>query len=331
MATMVQRHRCFIELPDGPARRVGDAGLVIGRQRDCDIVATDSSVSRRHALVHATPEGIEVVPLGQALIKINGKSHTRAAPLVDGDLLALPGLSLVVRIETDPSRDPGTASFRLELGAGGSFGLMHTPFVIGGGDNNDLIMKGWPDPALRFHLAQGELYVEVVAGKARRNRDAMAAGAIEPVTTDDVVEYQRETFRVTYEAGDALTTVHGTLDDVPTRVVIEMLPRGGRVLFTVRDGVHGVFLADRRLDLTIALLRPPAEYRPGDFIPDDVIRSIVWPRNPAITRPEINTLISRCRRDLVAAGLSGSRLLERAQGGGATRLAIAPGAEIELR
>jgi len=78
----------------------------------------------------------------------------------------------------------------------------------------------------------------------------------------------------------------------------------------------------------VSLLRPPPGSRAGDFISDDVVRSIVWPRNEAITRPEINMLISRCRRDLIQAGLSGSRLLERAPGGGGTRLALAPNAEV---
>ena len=79
-----------------------------------------------------------------------------------------------------------------------------------------------------------------------------------------------------------------------------------------------------------ALLRPPAEYRAGDFIPDDTVRSVVWPRRPEVSRPEINMLISRCRRDLVEAGLAGPRLVERAPGGGGTRLVLAAGAQVEL-
>jgi hypothetical protein len=50
-----------------------------------------------------------------------------------------------------------------------------------------------------------------------------------------------------------------------------------------------------------------------------------------VTRPEINTLISRCRRDLVEAGLAGPRLLERTPGGGATRIRLAPDAEVVVR
>jgi hypothetical protein len=50
-----------------------------------------------------------------------------------------------------------------------------------------------------------------------------------------------------------------------------------------------------------------------------------------VSRPEINMLISRCRRDLVEAGLAGPRLIERAPGGGGTRLALAPGAEVVMK
>ena len=97
------------------------------------------------------------------------------------------------------------------------------------------------------------------------------------------------------------------------------------------DGELAVNLADRRLDLMVALLRPPEGYKVGDFIPDDVVRTIVWPRNPGVSRNEINTLISRCRRDFVQAGLAGPRLIERAPTGGGTRIALAPGAVVELR
>ncbi len=77
-----------------------------------------------------------------------------------------------------------------------------------------------------------------------------------------------------------------------------------------------------------ALVRPPPGHQPGDFIPDEVVSSIVWPREPMVSRQEINMLISRCRRDLVQAGLPGARLLERAPGGGGTRVVLAPGGTI---
>ena len=315
-------------LANGPSRRVGPKGVLIGRHHDCDLVSTDPSVSRRHALIQLTGTGVEIVPLGRAPIVINGKSVERVAPLSDGDLVSVAGVQLTVELRAQAPSGTAPAAFRLERTRGGSFGLTHSPFVIGGGETDDLIVKRWPAGALRLHIAQHELFVEVTAGAARRNDVELAAGALEPLAIGDTLTYRKESF-VVRDTGavHVATTAISTLHDLPTRVVVEMLPRGGRVVFALGEGERAVYLADRQLDLIIALLRPPEEFR-GTFVPDEVVRGIVWPRDPAVSRPEINMLISRCRRSLVEAGLSGPRLLVRAPGGGATRLALAPDADV---
>lgn len=314
---------------NGLSRRVGPNGLLIGRKQDCDIVSEDLSVSRRHALVRLTADGAEIVPLGRGPVEVNGKPHDKAVALSDGDELGVPGLQLSVRIDAQRPDRAMSCAWRIERARGGSFGIAHSPFVIGGDDSDDLIVKRWPAQALRLHMAQGELYLEPGVAKATRNAIELAAGAMEQVFAGDTVEFRREAFVIRQTVRDA-TTVVASLADLPSRVLIEMLPRGGRVVFATAAGDRAVFLADRRLDLVIALLRPPDGFTAGEFIPDDVVRSIVWPRNPAVTRPEINVLISRCRRDLVEAGLAGSRLIERAPGGGGTRLALAPGALVTV-
>jgi len=43
-----------------------------------------------------------------------------------------------------------------------------------------------------------------------------------------------------------------------------------------------------------------------------------------------NVLVTRCRQDLAAAGIAATNLLERAHGGGATRLCLAPGARVTI-
>jgi hypothetical protein len=315
----------------GASRRVGPNGLLIGRQQDCDLVALDPRVSRRHALVRLTADAAEVVPLGRTPIEINSKLHDKPHALCDGDTITLPGLVLAVELRAqapDPKRD---ARFTLERAAGGTFGIVHSPFVIGGGDTADLIVKRWPAQALRLHVAQHELFVEVVAGKATKNGAEITADALEPLGFGDRLGYRRETFVVgAADACHARTTAVADLGDLPARVAIEMLPRGGRVVFVIGGGERAVYLADRQLDLVIALLRPPAPYVVGEYVPDEVVRGIVWPRDPSVSRPEINMLISRCRRSLVEAGLAGPRLLERAPGGGGTRLALAPGAEVVI-
>jgi hypothetical protein len=329
------RLRCVVVVAGGPSRRVGPSGLLIGRQRDCDIVASDPSVSRRHALVRLTGDGAEVVPLGRAPIDVNGAPTTSPQALADGDELRLPGLALAVQIAL-PRPDRGApASFTLERVApehGGSFGIAHSPFVIGGGEADDLIVAGWPPAVLVLHVAQGELFVEARDATAARNGEALelVPDMLEPLAVGDRLTCRGEAFAIAQASGRAATTAVGPLGELPARVAIEMLPRGGRIVFAIGGRDHAVYLADRRFDLMVALLRPPPGYAAGDFIPDDTVRSIVWPRKPAVSRPEINMLISRCRRDLVDAGLAGPRLVERAPGGGGTRFRLAPNAAVEV-
>jgi len=314
---------------DGASRRVGPSGVLIGRQRDCDIVASDPSVSRRHALVRLTLEGVEVVPLGKSPVDVNGTPTTSPRMLADGDELRVPGLSLAVKIEL-PRADRGAlAGFVLERG-GTTFGIAYSPFVIGGGDSDDLIVTKWPPSSLVLHVAQGELYVEVKEGAAQRNDEDLATGTLEPLAAGDKLSYLGETFKIAHAVGSVPTTAVGAKSELASRVSIEILPRGGRIVFTIAGCDYAVYLPDRRFDLMVALLRPPTEYRAGDFIPDDTVRSIVWPRRPEVSRPEINMLISRCRRDLVEAGLAGPRMLERAPGGGGTRVLLAVDAVVEV-
>lgn len=322
------RVTCMLVIAGGPSRRVGPAGALIGRDVDCDVVANDPSVSRRHALVRLLRDGVELVPLGRAPVEINGKAHAKPTALNDGDQITLPGLTLTVQIKLHRPKADGAASFRLELEGVGSFGIVHTPFVIGGGATDDLIVKGWPARALVVHVAQRELYVEVTTGKATLAGRELSAGSVEPLVVGDTLAYKSSRFVMHQLGSYAATTAVTTSAALPSRVSIEILARGGRVVFTMPDGEHAVFLHDRRLDLLTALLRPPAGYAAGDFIPDDTVASVVWPRNTGTSRNDMNVLIRRCRMDLVEAGLAGPRLIERAPTGGATRVALAPGAQV---
>lgn len=322
--------RCVLVLPEGPSRRVGPSGLLIGRQGDCDIVAADPSISRRHAHVRLTADGVEVVPLGRAPVDVNGTPHLRPVALADGDELRLPGLTLKVIVTRADAGAEAATGFVLVRAGGGSFGIVRSPFVIGGGTGADLIVARWPEQTVVLSVAQGELYAQACVEGVTVNATELEVDEPTPVIAGDLLAFLDETFEVSYFAGGQVTTAVRRAD-LPTRVVIEMLPRGGKLVFTGADGDREVNLADRRLDLMVALLRPPEGYKPGDFIPDDLVRTIVWPRNPGVSRNEINTLISRCRRDFVQAGLAGPRLIERAPTGGGTRIVLAPGATVELR
>jgi hypothetical protein len=324
------RLRCVLVLPDGPSRRVGQNGVIIGRQKDCDIVTLEPSVSRRHALVRITADGVEVVPLGRAPVEINGVPSDKPHALGDGDTLGVPGLTLTVKVEAARPDPDAPGGFVLQRERGGSFGIAHTPFMIGGGEADDLIIKKWPESLLALHVAQGELFVELRTGKAEHEGEPIEPGVLEPVAVGDSLTCRGETFTLAY-AGVAATTAVAARNELPLKVEIELLPRGGRVVFTLAVGERAVYLADRRLDLMMALLRPPEGQHAGEFITDDTVRAVVWPRNPSVSRPEINMLISRCRRDLLDAGLAGPRLIERAPGGGGTRITLAPNATVVVK
>ena len=250
------RVRCMLVLADGPSRRVGPSGVLIGRQRDCDIVTRDPSASRRHALVRLTTDGVEVVPLGREPVEVNGKAIDRATALANGDTVGVPGLELAVTVVAQRPTAGAATGFVLQRERGGSFGVAHTPFVIGGGDDDDLIVKKWPAALVRLHVAQGELFVELRAGAAHaqrkcpRARRARAARGRRPPGCRD------ETFAIA-EAEVGVTTAVAAREGAPRKVEIELLPRGGRIVFTVAAGERAVYLADRRFDLLIALLRPP--------------------------------------------------------------------------
>jgi hypothetical protein len=324
----VSRYRCTLVTPDGASLRVGPRGLVIGREHGCDIQLSDPAISRRHALLRLSFDGVELVPLGRLPVELNGKPCERATTLANGDQIKVGDLVFVANVEL-PRPDAALAPYRLVRGRS-SYGISHTPFVVGGGPADDLILKKFPPGALHFHLAQGELFVEVLAGAATKNGAPLEAEALEPLDIGDVLGYLDDAFEVARGEDRAHTTMTGDLQALPTRVAIEMLPRGGRVVFSLPTGDHVVYLADRRLDLIAALVKPPTGFKPGDFIPDDVLRPIVWPRNPNVIRSEINVHITRCRKDLLAAGLAGPRLLQRSPTGGATRLALAPNCAIEF-
>lgn len=315
-----RRVRCVLVMRDGASRRVGPNGVLIGRQADCDIVATDPAVSRRHALVRVTSEGAEVVPLGRGPVAINGAPHDRPHALAHGDELAMPGLAL--RVELAAGAGEPVDAFVLERAGGAPLGIAHTPFRIGGAPTDDLILAGWPPSLLVLHVGP-ELRVEDTAH---------APGELRAVALGEPIACRGETFTVVAAPATAQTTAAAaSSDDLPHAVEIELLPRGGLVVLHVGAGAHTVFLADRRLDLVIALLQPPAGHRPGEFVGDDVVRSIVWPRADGTGRTEINVLISRCRRDLVEAGLNGARLIQRAPGGGGTRFALARDATVTIK
>lgn len=321
--------RCMLVMRDGPSRRVNAAGLVVGRQEDCDIVVANPALSRRHALVRATAAGAEIVPLGRTPVDVNGKPQDKPCALAHGDELAFAELSL--RVELTEDADAAPAGYLLVRERGGAFGLAKLPFRIGGAPSDDLVIPDWPAGMLTLAGDAGDLFVTLEAGEAAHEGVQLAIGVRTPIAVGERVTSGSETLVIQSARAFAAATDVVRSDTFPTKVRIEILPRGGLAVFTVPSGDHTVFLADRRFDLLVALVQPPGGYVHGDFVDDDTVRSIVWPRNPGVGRTEINVVISRCRRDLVEAGLDGARLIQRAPGGGGTRLVLARDAEIVVK
>ncbi|MEO8553381.1 MAG: FHA domain-containing protein, partial [Kofleriaceae bacterium] len=230
-----RRLRCMLVLPDGPARRVGPAGALLGRQGDCDLVTADPRASRRHALVRLTSEGGELVSLGREPATRNGKPVERAA-IAHGDTIGVPGLTVTVELEAEPPSGRADAALVLARARGGSFGISHTPFVIGGDPDADLMIKDWPI-VVRVHVVDGAPWIELVTGEAAlehgqggAERETLAPGELVALAIGDSIDAAAERFTVARPTGAAATTAVGAqARELPSRVEIEILPRGGWV------------------------------------------------------------------------------------------------------
>ena len=75
-----------IVVAEGKRMPVGPGGAVIGRSRECDIVLSDSNVSRRHAEIRPTGgDTWTITDLGSTNgVKVNGRT-VDSAPLTGGD------------------------------------------------------------------------------------------------------------------------------------------------------------------------------------------------------------------------------------------------------
>ena len=82
-------------LPNGSRVVLGEQAISIGRLPECDIVLTDTNVSRRHAEIRPTVDGFALVDLGSTNgCRVNGVQVTNR-PLRDGDELTVGNTRLV--------------------------------------------------------------------------------------------------------------------------------------------------------------------------------------------------------------------------------------------
>ena len=184
--------------------------------------------------------------------------------------------------------------------------------------------------ALRLRVAQGVLHVEATSPAALCDGVPLEPDAATALSLRSVLSFGGESFTIEQAAAGDASTVHDTGSPHPHGVILDALPRGGRITFAFADGDRAVYLPGRRFRLASALLEPPPPHSAGDFIPDHVIVPLVWDDDGLVGgRQEINVLLTRLRQDLVAAGIAPSGLIERAPGGLATRVVLAPGADVK--
>jgi hypothetical protein len=323
----------WLRAGDSLAKRITPGGLLLGRAAHCDVVVRSDQASRRQALLYLATKAPRLVVLGRGPVSVDGRRVDGEAELVDGGRIELPGLALRVEREAlhRPSAPAGTEAWVIEDPRGGLFGVARSPFLIGGGLEDDLRVDGWPPGALCLELGgQGltlEPSVEVTVDGERwpaGRRGRLCRGA--------TLEHAGETIRVVTGGTFTSGSTAAVEPEAPPRITaahLEFLPRGGRLHLTVGGERHGVYLSDRRCDLAAVLLSPPEPLRPGDPVEDGAVIARVWGRDKA-SRENLNVLLHRLRKDLGRAGLDGAALLRRAEGGGATFVELAPDAEVHL-
>lgn len=312
---------------DGGRVLIGPESVLVGRGPNCDIVIADPRASRHHALFRLTDDGVEALPFGRLPLTVNGEERFAATALQVGDRIGCVDVTFVL-VQVRPSQAPDPdVLWGVERAAGTLFRVSSSPFRVGGGSDDHLIVVSWPPTVLALNLVGNDLTLETM-------REGVSMGAA--LELGECV-HVRPGARVTYR-NDSLRLValprdpQKVTDDVnrhvaPSGAELCFFPRGGRLTVRYGDRVLSVYLADRRCDLVASLLQPPTPYAPGEVIPDDSLLDRIWPQQNQ-GRVDLNTLVFRVRKDLVKAGIDGPALIERI--GGGVRFCLAPGAAVSV-
>jgi hypothetical protein len=79
---------------------LGVRGGTIGRSRECDVVLTDSNVSRRHAEISPSGPNWLIQDLGSTNgVRVNGRQVEGPHPLESGDRIELGTVSVTFEVE----------------------------------------------------------------------------------------------------------------------------------------------------------------------------------------------------------------------------------------
>jgi hypothetical protein len=327
--------RCWMVSQEGNRWEVGPRGLLIGRSPAADIHLSEPTVSRRAALVYMDPQGIQLVRIGQGPVEINGQPLEESSRLTQGDRVTLPGSEL--RVEAEELRAEATTGWALRYRASAGSGpqplrfepLPPAPFIVGGGEEADLLMHGWPElavllePALpggwRARLADG---VTLNGRVPPRNVDPL-------LQTGDELGWQGVILRLMDMTAAQETTMSPDAPEAVWQVELQPVPpAGGQITIKIGHRSRTIWLPGLRFDLVQVLLVPVGSTEAGDPVPDSTVLSRVWGRLSPKDPKAVNTLVKRLRKDLEAGGLDAKAVIERAHG--RTRFVLAEGAVVTL-
>ncbi len=310
----------FIRSANGVRLAVPAGGLLIGRGSGCGLIVDDPGVSRRQALILSgeSDGGATIVPLGRRPTEVNGVPITNPTEVDDGAVLAIGPSTFTIEIPPPPV----TEQQLVDIG-GQLFSVSRSSMRVGGGPDAELRVPSWPAHTMSIWPVPGAVVVEFAQDLPELGA---TQGEVRQLTAGEELTLNGVVMRVLVSQSGSTTTIENVL--TPRRVKLEFLPNGG--LLTVQlDRDLTAWLADKRCDLVAALLRPGGEFKPGEFVPDDVLVRLVWGTESA-NRAQLNTLIHRARKSLTQASLNGPAFIQRAPGGGATRFSLATGADVTI-
>lgn len=320
MPTSIHNASFWLEA-SGVRLAIGPGGVLVGRSAKCDIVIPDQSISRFHALFRATRSVPEVISMGRRPVLVNGVEAAPETQIGCGDIVQLRERAFrILAAESDSRPCPDAAGWLVESDSGFLYSVSRTPFFVGGGTDDDLIIADWPPMTLCLRIAQSALILEPHVplrfnGHTRDKDDALIVRSGDEVDRDGTAI---RVLRVT-STGQHTTRSGGGMP-LPWKIRLQSIPAGGRLFLSLPGGVSEAYLPGRRRDLVVCLLAPPLPYRPGGIVPDDVLCASIWPDKPGMDRTDINTLVHRLRQDLNKVGIDGQVLLARVVGGVAFKM-----------
>lgn len=317
----------WLDAPDGRVI-LGAWAVLIGRSRDCNIVLEAEEISRHHALIRLGERGPELLPLGQLAVRVNDAECRGLTPLRAGDRIEIGEWAFALgEGETAEAPSAGGTAWFLERRTGLLHLIRGPLFRVGGGPNDDLSVEGW-DPAVLSLDLRAEAPVLTPSRAGVHCGHTLAEGERVTLANDATITYRSEVLTVRAKRALAGETKRAAPPRFAVVALLEFLPCGGQLTIEIGGQLRTTALSERRCDLVACLLQPPAPFRPGEFIPDEVLCARIWP-GEGCGRTDLNNLLFRLRRSLDEEGIDPEPLLHRR--GGGLRFCLAPRARVIVR